>query len=70
MNRELEHLPYRDWLRELGLFSLKRRLQGDFMAAFQCLKGAYRKAGEGHFERACSDRTRRNGFKLVESKLD
>jgi len=30
------------------------------------LKGAYRKTGEGLFTRACSDRTRGNGFKLKE----
>ena len=29
-------------------------------------KGAYRKAGEGLFTRACSDRTSGNGFKLKE----
>jgi len=49
------------------LFSLeKRRLWGDLIAAFQHLKRAYKKAGEGLFTRACSDRTRENGCKLKE----
>ena len=46
----LEHLSCEDRLRQLGLFSLeKRRLQGDLTAAFQYLKGAYKKAGGGLF---------------------
>ena len=37
--------------------------------AFQCLKWAYRKAGEGLFIRACSDKMRGNGFKLAEGRF-
>ncbi|GAB0184827.1 triadin [Grus japonensis] len=60
--RGLEHLSYEDRLRELGL-------RGDLIAAYQYLKGAYNKAGEGLFIRECSDRTRGNGFKLKEGRF-
>jgi len=69
MIRGLEHLSYKDRLRELGLFSLEeRRLQGDLLEAFQYLKRTYKRAGEGLFTRAYSDSTRGNGngFKLRE----
>jgi len=70
MIRGLEHLSCEERLRDLGLFSLeKRRLQGNLIAAFQYLKGAYRKDGEGLFTRACSDRARRNGCKLKEGRF-
>ncbi|KAK4816711.1 hypothetical protein QYF61_020595 [Mycteria americana] len=70
MIRGLEHLSYEDRLRELGLFSLKKtRLQGDLIAAFLYLKGAYRKDGDGRFSKACCDRTRSNGFKLREGRF-
>ena len=45
---------------------------GDLIAAFQYLKGAYKKDGDKLLSRACSNRTRGNGFKLKEgrSRLD
>jgi len=67
--RGQEHLFYEGRLRELGLFSLKkRRLLADLIAAFQYLKEAYRKDGDNLFSRACCDRTRSNDFKLREGR--
>jgi len=67
MIQGLEHLSYEERLRELGLLSTeKRRLRGGLMAAFQYLKGAYRKDGDNIFSRVCCDRTKSNGFRLRE----
>ena len=61
MIRGMEHLSNEDRLRELGLYSLdKRRLWGDLIAAFQYLKGAYKKDGDRLFSRACSNRISSN----------
>jgi len=69
MVRGLEHLCYEERLRELGWFSLeKRKLWEHLRAAFQYLKGAYRKGGENIFSRASCDRMRSNGFKVREDR--
>ena len=70
MIRRMEHLSCEDRLTELGLFSLEnRRLWEDLIAAFQYLKRAYKEDGDRLFNRACSDRTRGNGFKLKEGRF-
>jgi len=61
----LEHLPYEDRLRELGLFTLeKRKLWVDLSAVFQYLKQGINKEGDRHFSRIYCERTRVNDFKL------
>ena len=70
MIRGMEHLSYEERLRELVLFSLqKRKLQRHLIAAFQYLKGAYKKDRDRLFIRACCNRTRGNNFKLKEGRF-
>jgi len=70
MIRGMQHLCCEERLRELGLFSLEKiRLQQDLVAAFQYLKGSYKKNGDKLPSRACSSRRRGNGFKLKEGRF-
>ena len=65
MTGGLQHLPYEDRLRELGLFSLEKgRLQGDLVAAFPYVKGDYKHRGSQLFTRDDDGRTRGSCFKL------
>ena len=69
MTRRLKHLLYEDRLRELGLFSLQEKAQRRPYRSLPVPERAYGKAGKGLFKRACSNRTRGNGFKLEEGRF-
>jgi len=69
MIRALEHLPYTDRLRELGLFILWKRRLRDLLAAFQYLRGDYKQEGNQIFTRVDNGRTRGNGFTLKKGRF-
>ena len=70
MVRELEHLSYKERLREPGLFILGgEKAPGRRSRGPPVLRRGYSKGREALFIRVCSDMTSVNSFKLEESRF-
>ncbi|KFP02487.1 hypothetical protein N300_06679, partial [Calypte anna] len=70
MMKGVEHLPYEERLRELGLFSLeKRRLRGDLINVFKYVRGGWSQGGVGLFCQTTFNKTRGQGLKLCQGKF-
>jgi len=68
--RGLEHLPYEERLRALGLLCLgKGRPRGDHVSAYKYTKCRSQVDGARLFSVVCSNRTRGSGHKLEHRKL-
>ena len=66
----LENKSYREWLRELGLFSLeKRKFKGDLVVLYAYLNGGSGEVGIGLFSHVTSDRTREKSLLLDKERL-
>ena len=70
MTQGMALLPYKDRLREPGLFCLeKQRLHGILIMAFQYLTWGSKEEGDRLFCRVCGERTSKNAFKLKEGRF-
>ena len=63
----LAHKSYGEWLGKLSLE--RRRLTGDLIALYNCLKGGCGKGGGSAFLPGNSNRMRGNGLKLHQGKF-
>ena len=70
MNDGLKHFSCEEWLRDLVLFSLrKRKLRTNPISAYNYLKGGCKEDGVRLFSVVHSARTRGSGYKMEHKRL-